>query len=552
MTVLVFGHRNPDTDAICAALAYANLLRQTTHPDAVAACCGPANRRTEFALKKCNLELPRIIMDVRPEVEDVCLRDIVTAEESEVFYEVYQRLKAHELRSIPVLDKSGDLVGLLSLLDVLELIFDGESNARYSRTVSSSLEKIRKAVDGWYLNEVDVDRRQEIIVMVGAMSAEKFTEKLEQFSPTDTLVVSGDRPTIQLPALERDVRGLVVTGGFELSPGLLQIAKANNVTVIVSTFDTATTTMRIKSAREIAPAIERDFVSLSAKQPIEEARQQISRNMQAIFPVLEDDGSLIGVLSKSDLVNPPKPRLVLVDHNELGQAVDGADGAEILEVLDHHRLGGSLRSSEPIRFIMEPVGSTCTLVAQRYRLLGIDPTPGMALCMVSGIISDTLYLRSPTTTAVDREILKWLESFCETDLESFAKEFFETGSALRVGDAERVVREDCKDFEEHGHRFSISQIEEIGFDLFWNRKDELRTALEQLTKERQLDFSALMITDIVSNGSLLLMSREPACWEEINYPRVDLRLYKLDNVVSRKKQLLPLFATLLESGANIP
>lgn len=550
MTVLVFGHRNPDTDAICSALAYAHLLRETTHPDAVAACCGPTNRRTEFALKKCNLEPPRIIMDVRPEVEDVCHHNIITANESEVFYEVYRRLKTHELRSIPVLDDAGGLVGVLSLLDVLELIFDGESDAKVARVVSSSLEKIRKSFDGRYLNEVDADRRQDLKVMVGAMSAGKFTEKLGNLPPEDTLVVSGDRPTIQLPALERNVRGIVVTGGFELSPGLLQIAKANGVTVIVSPYDTATTTMRIKSARAIAPAIDREFVSLSAKQPIEEAQQQISRTMQPIFPVLDDDGRLIGVLSKSDLVNPPKPRLVLVDHNELGQAVDGAEGAEILEVLDHHRLGGSLRSSQPIRFIMEPVGSTCTLVAQRYRAQGIEPTAGMALCMVSGIISDTLFLRSPTTTDVDRDTLKWLETFCETDLETFAKEFFETGSALRVSKADRVVREDCKEFEEHGHRFSISQIEEIGFDLFWSRKNELREALEQMTAERHLDFSALMITDIVSNGSLLLMSREPECWEEINYPRVDLRLYKLDSVVSRKKQLLPLFASLLETGTH--
>lgn len=551
MTVLVFGHRNPDTDAICSALAYAELLRKTTHPDAVAACCGPTNRRTEFALKKCNLEPPRIIMDVRPEVEDVCHHNIVTARDDEVFYEVYHRLKEHELRSIPVLNDQDELVGVLSLLDVLELVFDGDRDARVARVVSSSMEKIRRSFDGHYLNEVDAHRPQDVQVMVGAMSAGRFVEKLDLLPAEDTLVVSGDRPTIQLPALERNVRGLVITGGFELSPGLLQIAQANGVTVIVSPYDTATTTMRIKSARRITPAIDREYVTLSAKQPIEEAQQQISRTVQPVFPVLDDDKRLIGVLSKSDLINPPKPRLVLVDHNELGQAVDGAEGAEILEVLDHHRLGGSLRSSQPIRFIMEPVGSTCTLVAQRYRALGIDPTPGMALCMASGLISDTLFLRSPTTTDVDRETLKWLEGFCETDLESFAKSFFETGSALRVSKADQVVREDCKEFEEQGHRFSISQIEEIGFDLFWSRKNELREALEQMTAERNLDFSALMVTDIVSNGSLLLMSREPACWEEINYPRVDLRLYKLDKVVSRKKQLLPLFVSLLESAAKI-
>ncbi len=551
MTVFVFGHRNPDTDAICSALAYAHLLRQTYQPDAVAACCGPANRRTEFALKQCKLDPPRIIMDVRPEVEDVCHRHVVTAHEDDVFYEIYQRMKTHELRSIPVLDDAGHLTGTLSLLNVLELVFDDENNPKHARRVNTSLEKIRKAIDGWYLNPVREQHWQPFNVMVGAMSAERFTERLQEFEPSETLVVSGDRPTIQLPALERNVRGLVVTGGFELSPGLLQIAKVNDIAVVASPLDTATTTMRIKSARGIAPAIQRDFISLSGKQSIEEARQQVSRVVQAMFPVLDDDGALLGVLSKSDLVSPPKPRLILVDHNELGQAVQGAECAEILEVLDHHRLGGSLRSAQPIRFIMEPVGSTCTLVAQRYRTLGVEPPPGIALCMVAGLISDTLYLRSPTTTEADREAIAWLEQYCRVDLEAFANQFFETGSALRVSDASKVVQEDCKEFEERGLRFSISQIEEIGFDLFWNRKNELARALENLAAERKLDFSALLVTDIASNGSLLLMSYEPKSWEDINYPRLDAKLYKLDSIVSRKKQLLPLFLSLLETEAEV-
>jgi manganese-dependent inorganic pyrophosphatase len=241
--------------------------------------------------------------------------------------------------------------------------------------------------------------------------------------------------------------------------------------------------------------------------------------------------------------------LVLVDHNEISQAVQGADEAEVLEVLDHHRLGGSLKSTNPIRFQMEPVGSTCTLVAKMFRHAGIDPTPGVALCMASGMISDTLNLRSPTATDVDRDLLRWLQEFCDVDLDQFANEFFQVGSALRSRDSDQVVREDCKEFEESGRRFSISQIEEIGFDLFWNRKEELSRSLEELAKSAELEFSALLITDISSNGSLLLMSREPDGWEEINYPQLEDRLYQLDEVVSRKKQLLPLICSLLESSS---
>ncbi len=547
MPCFVFGHRNPDTDAICSAIAYADFLRRTTRPDAIAACCGPPNQRTEFALRKAKLAAPRIIMDVRAEVEDVCRRDVVVARDSDVFYEVYQRMNEHELRAIPVLDDNDELVGLVTLLDLLELVFQGGVDPVESRQIKSNLSKIVSVLGGSFQHSVDPGREDDLIVTVGAMSAGGFTERLKRFSADRLLVVSGDRPTIQLPAIEMGVRALVITGGYELSSGLLQLAQARNVAVIVSPYDTATTTMRIKAARAIRDCIERQFVTLPAKMSIAAARNQIFRSPQTVFPVL-DNNRLMGVLSKSDLVNPPKAELVLVDHNEISQAVQGAEDADIIEVLDHHRLGGSLKSSKPIRFFMEPVGSTCTLVARMFRQHNLEPTAGIALCMASGMISDTLYLRSPTTTDVDRETLSWLQNFCKVDLEQYANDFFEIGSALRTCSPEQVVREDCKEFEESGRRFSISQIEEIGFDLFWQRKDELTKALDNLAKQGNLEFSALLVTDIASNGSLLLMNHEPDGWEEINYPELENNLYKLDNVVSRKKQLLPLISSLLEAA----
>lgn len=546
MTLFVFGHRNPDTDAICSAIAYADFLRRTTRPDAIAACCGPPNQRTEYALKVAKLAPPRIVMDVHPVVEDVCEQDVTSAKRDEVFFDVYRRMDQRGLRSIPVVDEQGDLTGIVSLLDILELVLNSGVDPLKARQVRTNLSKIVSVLGGSFQYAVEPDVDEDLIVSVGAMSAGGFTEHIKQFPADRLLVVSGDRPTIQLPALELGVRALVVTGGYQLSEGLMQLAQARGVAVLCSPFDTATTTMRIKSAQLISGVVEEDFVSLPARMTVNDARQQIFRSPQSIFPVLED-GKLVGVLSKSDLVNPPKPELVMVDHNELAQAVPGAEEARIVEVLDHHRLGGSLKSTEPIRLTMEPVGSTCTLVAKMFRNAGIDPEPGVAVCMASGMISDTLYLRSPTTTQTDREILEWLQQFCPMPLETFAENFFQVGSALRTCSPEQVVMEDCKHFDESGRAFSISQIEEIGFDLFWQRKKELFGALERMATTQKLDFSALLVTDIVSNGSLLLMSREPNGWEDINYPELEDRLYQLDGVVSRKKQLLPLICSLMES-----
>lgn len=542
--LFVFGHRNPDTDAICAAVAYADFLKQTTRPDAIAASCGPPNRRTEYVLKVAELSAPRLVMDIRPVIEDVCRRDVTSATSDEVFFEVYQRMDQFGLRSIPVMTCDGKLDGIVSLLDLLELVLNSDMDSAKARYVTTNLEKVVSILGGSFQHSVRADEDEELIVSVGAMSAAGFREHIEGFPAEKLIVVSGDRPTIQLPAIELGVRALVVTGGYELSEGLVHLAKARGVAIIRSPFDTASTTMRIKTAQLISSAIQKDYLSLPARMPVADARKTIFRSPQTIFPVLED-GELVGVLSKSDLVNPPKPEIVLVDHNEMSQAVPGADEASIVEVLDHHRLGGSLKSTQPIRLTMEPVGSTCTMVAKMYRHARMEPESGIALCMASGIISDTLYLRSPTTTETDREILEWLQQFCSVSLEQFATDFFQIGSALRTHTPAEIVREDCKHFDESGRPFSISQIEEIGFDLFWQRKEELFGALESLSRDNQFEFSALLVTDISSNGSLLMMSQEPDGWEDINYPELEDRLYQLDGVVSRKKQLLPLITSLM-------
>ena len=548
MSLFVFGHRNPDTDAICSAIAYADLLRQTGQPDALAACCGAPNKCTEYVLRTADVAAPKIIMDVRPEVEDICRKETITASFGDAFFEAYRRMQEWDLRAIPVVNPDNRVVGVLSVLDLMELLFRDEGDPIKSRTVTTNLKKITNALGGSFQHEVDSERRDELLVMVGAMSSDGFTARMQQFDKDRTLVVCGDRPTIQLTAIEQGVRGLVITGGFDLSPGLAELAKARGVSVLLSPFDTVNTTTRIRSSQFIDPAVDRQVVTLPAKMRVSEARSIVERSKQPVFPVVGDDGLLAGISFKSDVINPPRPKLVLVDHNELTQAVAGIEEADVIEVLDHHRLGGGLRSSQPIRFVNEPVGSTCTLVARQYRDAGIKPTHAIALCMASGIISDTLFLKSPTTTEIDRSILKWLRQQCSIDLDDFARTFFEIGSALRTSTPDGVVQEDCKEFIERGIRFSISQIEETGFDLFWERKDELRSALVDYTTQSNLDFSALLVTDVVSNGSLLLLSRETQAWEEINYPRIDPGLYALKNVVSRKKQLLPLVTQLIQTS----
>ncbi len=306
--------------------------------------------------------------------------------------------------------------------------------------------------------------------------------------------------------------------------------------------------MRIKAAQRIESIIKTDFVTLPAKMPVETARQQIFRSSQTIFPII-DAGKLVGVLSKSDLVNPPKTEIVLVDHNELSQAVQGAEDADIIEVIDHHRLGGSLRSNHPIRFHMEPVGSTCTLVARMFQRAELEPTPDIALCMASGMISDTLFLRSPTTTTVDRDVLQWLQQLLRCRSEGIRQRVLpgRIGSAFlhAGGSRSRGLQ-------------GIRRLRAKVFDLS-DRRNWLRLVLAAKrrigTRSRrpgneQADSSFPRCWSPTSPATAVccLMSSEPDGWDEINYPQLEDKLYQLDEVVSRKKQLLPLIISLLESS----
>jgi manganese-dependent inorganic pyrophosphatase len=539
MPAFVIGHRNPDTDSICAAIAYAHYLRQTHLPDAVAACCGEVNPRTQFVLTQAGVEPPRLVMDVRPTVGRVCRREVITAREDEAFFEVYRRLQAHRIHSVPVLDRSGALTGMLTLSRLLELLVPDQAVQERPRLVQTSLDRVRRSLSGRLLHGVATDRDESLFLSVGAMSTARFSERVREFPPAQTLIVVGDRPSVQEATIAYGARCMVVTGGQRLEPELLAAARERGVSVISSPWDTATTTMMIRGAKGVGPVIDRDYLAFRESMLARAARKEAHAAHQDLFPVVDEAGALAGVVAKDDLANPEPVRLVLVDHNELAQAVSGAEEAEILEVLDHHRVGGGLISREPIRFTNDPVGSTCTLVARSYRRDGLVPPPGIGQCLAAGIISDTLHLSSPTTTPVDRDLLAWLGETCGFQPAAFAEAFFAVGSVLQLCTPADALRADCKEYTEGPWRLAVAQIEEVGFEQFHRARAALDRALDDLVRDQRLDFACLLVTDISVNDSLLLAAGDERVLAAIDYPRLEGRLFQLDGVVSRKKQLLP-------------
>ncbi|MFQ3671318.1 MAG: DHH family phosphoesterase, partial [Verrucomicrobiia bacterium] len=383
MSKWVIGHKNPDTDAICSAVAKAELLGRTGQEGFRAARCGEVNQRTAFALERAGVAAPALVMDVRPQAGQICRREVVVAEEGESMLGALNRLRDAGLRNMPVVNRDREVIGMVALQKVVDQLLPRKDGAMETRMVETSLGRIREALDGEFAHAVDPEREQVFLLAVGAMRADAFGERVRSYCPEQLILVVGNRPTIQRPAIEYGARALVVTGGFGLDEELLEMARARGTTVILTRHETATTTLLIKTARKITGAMSEEFMTFGEKTLVRQIVQAVRGSSQTLFPVLDDEGRLAGVFSKSDLINPPRTQLVLVDHNELGQAVTGAGEAEIIEVIDHHRIGGGLMSAAPIRFLNEPVGSTCTIVARQFRQAELEPSRGIALCLIS-------------------------------------------------------------------------------------------------------------------------------------------------------------------------
>ena len=548
----VIGHKNPDTDAICSAIAYADLLRQTRIPDAEAACCVPPNQRTEWVLSQAGIGRPKLMPDVYLRAKDICRSEVATAKITDTVIEAYRQMTSLNFRSLPVADENGSLVGMLALQELLALLIPETGQGEDARKVNTSTRNISRILGGDFVNETEhCDEEKDYLMMVAGSSEPVMSERIARFPSDQLIIITGDRVGVQLHAVEAGVRCLVSPSGFQPSAAIVAAAKAANTAIIVTDHDTASTTQLIRGARSIQGAVSDNFTKFSPDVRISVIKEKVkSLRKQALFPVCDPESQeLIGVFSRTDLVNPERPKLVLVDHNEFSQAVSGADEAHIIEVMDHHRLSGNLITKEPVQFINLTVGSTCTIVGNSFRINNLTPVKSTALCICAGIISDTLNLTSPTTTDLDQEILGWASEIAGIDVDKFKEFFFAAGSVLRGSDIKQAVGSDRKEFEESGYKLSISQVEEIGFDYFWPSREELQEELRNLIAERGLDFACLMVTDITQNDSLLLIEASNEIRSRISYPKKDSHLFNLRGVVSRKKQLFPYISSVL---AEIP
>ena len=543
----VIGHKNPDTDAICSAIGYAALLCAVgEEPNAIAARCGEISQRTKWVLERAGLEAPMMLTDVRVSAGMICHRKIVKVSVADTFLTAYRRMLAAEIRCVPVEDDEGNLCGILRYFDLLKLLLPADTEGLSVRTVHVSLAKLADTIQAESLGAAlpPPEFEEDLILLVGASSQTTVEKRLKQAVADGNvgkfLVICGDRPIVQRYAIDHGARALLVTGDNAVSPEILAYAVRKGVVVLRCHQDTASASTLIRCSRTVKHVMETNFLTVGVTEPISRLRKRLSAMDQDLFPVVDHaGGKMIGVLAKSDLVDPPRIRLALVDHNEYAQAVNGIEEAEITEVIDHHRLAGDLVSREPIRYLNEPVGSTCTLVGRKFFHRGLMPSPSVAMCLCAGIVSDTLCLTSPTTTLLDREMLTWLSGVAGVDPKKFTDEFFGVGSLIANGTPEEILNADRKEFTEQGLSVSISQVEERDLHGFAGRREELEIALKDLYNHQKYDLAVLAVTDVALHHSMILAIGQELAISKLPFERIDETLFHAPGVVSRKRQIFP-------------
>ena len=535
--VYVVGHKNPDTDSICAAMCYAKLKQISGNPQTIAARAGHINPQTEFVLTYLKIAAAIFISDVTPKVEHAMTDEVIFYHKETSLKEILQKMEEVNIRQIPIVDDEQRYWGMVSLFNIAHE-FCREANPQGSRKIFTSIKHLQQAIEGELICANPNEEAYQGVFIVGAMEEVSFKQVLATIDPKMCLVITGDRDNIQQAAIEHGVRTLIVTGGFAVSSEISQKANAGKVNLLISPYDTATTVGLVRLSTPAYSVIKGDESYLLSDEYLIEARQKILTADNRGMVVLDDQQQLVGIITRADLLRFSKTKLILVDHNEISQAVDGAEQAEIMEIIDHHRLANP-QTLQPIMFINQPVGSSCTLVAKIYFEMSVEIDHNTAVLLLSGIISDTLNLKSPTTTILDKQMLEKLNQTAKLDLPEYSSQLLAAGASLKGREPREIILNDFKEYNIGRISLGIGQLEVVGFTEFDKVKPQILEQLRNIRQNRGFHFTSLMVTDIATSRSLLVFDGDRTLSRRIGYPIIEPHVIELKGVLSRKKQLLP-------------
>ena len=540
--VYVIGHKQPDTDSICAAIAYANLKQKITGKKYIPARAGRLNEETRYVLKKTGVPEPMLLDDVRTQVKDIEIRRIAEASSDTSMKKAWERMKEADVVTLCIL-KGKSLEGLITTGDIVRSYMDIYDSDFVSKA-GTSYQNILETLDG----KMIVGSKEGCIEKGKVLIAAGSPEMLENFFESGDIVLVGNRYETQLCAIELDASLLVVCGNAEVANTIQKMAKEHGTRIIRTPYDTYSVARLINQSVPIHYFMKGDgLVYFRMNDYIEDIQDVMAQMRYRYFPILDENGDYAGRISRRNFLGAKRKKLILVDHNEKGQAVHGVESADIQEIIDHHR-AASVQTLGPIYYRGEPLGSTCTIVYEMYREHGIEIEPKIAALMLSAILSDTLMYRSPTCTAVDKAAGEALARIAEIDVPSFAKAMFRAGSNLKNKTPEEILHQDFKKFSIEGTNFGIGQISSMNEDELSEIRTKIASCLEEERNQMGLDLMYFLLTNIINESSTVIWagSAAPKILKTAFGQEMEKDCVILPGVVSRKKQFLPAITEVLQ------
>ena len=540
--VYVIGHKNPDTDSICSAIAYADLRQKVTGQVHEAKRAGHVNDETAYVLARFGVEAPKLLTDVRLQVRDLDIHEMPGLKPNASIRDTWERMRQEQAKTLPIV-KDDELVGVVSTGDIAKSYMDVYDSEILSKA-RTQYRNIIKTLDGTMITGNEHGYFMRGKVAIGASSP----NLMEEFIEKDDLVILGDREEAQACAVNIDASCMVICKDAEVSPKLIQKAKEQSIVIIQTPYDTFTT------ARLINQSIPVKFYMTSGpltmfrmNDYVDDIKDIMAKKRFRDFPILDRHGRFKGFISRRRFLGASKKKVILVDHNERSQAVDGIEEAEIIEIIDHHRLG-DIETVSPITFRNQPVGCTATIINQMYEENEIEVPREIAGLLCGAIISDTLLFRSPTCTPLDERTAKKLAKISDIDLEQMAQEMFNAGSNLKGKSAEDICFQDFKQFTVNDTIFGVGQITSMSKEELAAIRDMMTEHLPKVLEAHNLNMIYFMLTDILAESTELLCVGTGA--RGIALSAFDLpdnaKSLILKGVVSRKKQLIPTLVSELQ------
>jgi manganese-dependent inorganic pyrophosphatase len=546
--IYVIGHKNSDMDSIASAYAYAKLLHLQGEDEVIPARNGELKPEVRFALDRYQVEPPEALDDVYLQVRDVMRRGVISAHIDQPLLEAGQLLQEHRRRSMPVVDDEYKVHGIIANEDFAKLFFNDLDPQAVNR-IPLERDNLVRVLKGRVL--VEGRRPLGNRVLVGAMEAETMADYIEP----GCLVVLGDREDAQLRAIERGAAALVITGDLLVSGKTLNAARKQGVMVISTGHHTFTAVRLINLSIKTQEFMNRDFSFCHPEDLMSEIQQTLARLRS--MPVVDNDGQLVGFLSRTDLIKARPKRVMLVDHNERSQAVDGIEEAELLGIIDHHRIA-DVHTTRPIMFRAEPVGCTGTIITGLYHEADIPIPREVAGLLLAGLLYDTLILRSPTCTSKDERVAAELAAIAGEDIEDFGQAIFAAAASdMNEKPAEALITSDFKEFTVQDMVFAIGTVETASPATIEKRVPELLDAMQHIAQNRSYAQFLFMIVDIINmRCHLLVYGGERAAAEALGVPlEPDGHSAFIEGLVSRKKQLVPLlpriYAALSDAAGGL-